>query len=1095
MYDSEPLKVHPRGSDFKIPGAASGTVPVLRMYGVTGEGNSVCAHIHGFTPYFWVYPGEEFRQENLPAFQSSLEAQLGAAKAKARLERAVLAVELVPDKQTIFGYHFGRKTSFLRIFVALPGIVSTAKGVFERGFSCPGLGARSYMCYEANVPFVMRYMIDRDIVGGNWCSLPAGAYSMRGVGGAGGAGRPLNRVSSAQLEVDVVYDSLISHPPDGEWQRVAPLRILSFDIECMGRKGHFPEAEVDPIIQIANVVTLQGSSTSIVRNIFTLNTCTPIAGADVLPYETEAGLLAAWGAFVRETDPDIITGYNVQNFDIPYILNRCKKLKQEAAQVLGRIRGSKAVMRDTTFSSSAHGKMENVETQIDGRVVFDMLQYVRREHKLSSYSLNSVSAHFLGQQKEDVHHSIISDLQNGSADDRRRLAVYCLKDAFLPQRLMDKLMVLINHIEMARVTGVPLDFLLTRGQQIKVVSMLYRRCRPMGLLVPTLQRGGDAGGAGGEETFEGATVIEPVRGFYDEPIATLDFASLYPSIMQAHNLCYSTLLSPDDVKNKKVEEGTYEQTPGEQIFFVRSGTQKGILPMILEELLTARKKAKKDMAAATDPFVIAVQNGRQLALKISANSVYGFTGATVGQLPCLQISSTVTSYGRTMIADTKAKVEEHYTVANGYPANAQVIYGDTDSVMVKFGVPDVPTAMKLGAEAAKEVTKLFPAPVKLEFEKVYFPYLLMNKKRYAGLYWSKPDSWDKMDTKGIETVRRDNCLLVRTVVDTVLRRILMDRSVLSALDYTKGVIADLLQNKLDISMLVITKALGKGAEAEDYKVKTAHVELAERMRKRDPASAPVVGDRVAYVVIQGPKDAPMYTKSEDPIYVLEHNLPLDYRYYLDNQLKGPLERIFEPIIDNTAQLFNGEHTRTIAMPMPTEKKGMMAFAVVRPKCLGCKVALQKDEEGALCKSCKPSASEVFSRKLEVVNAFENKFSELWTQCQRCQGSLHADVLCTSRDCEWGAAGCTCACSADLPPLPLRTPSQAPSFTSARRCRKTWTTRRPSSGGSRSPRGRALLRGGAGLRRVGNRTSKASGLQKRPLRPLRMSTVQRCGVLG
>lgn len=228
-------------------------------------------------------------------------------------------------------------------------------------------------------------------------------------------------------------------------------------------------------------------------------------------------MLEAWARFVVDADPDLLTGYNVQNFDMPYLLNRMKKLKCEGAQILGRIKGVKATMRDTTFQSSAYGKSENVETQIDGRVTFDMLQYIRREHKLSSYSLNSVSAHFLGQQKEDVHHSIIADLQNGTQDDRRRLAVYCLKDAFLPQRLMDKLMVVINHIEMARVTGVPLDFLLTRGQQIKVVSMLYRKCAPLGLLVPTLPRQPGAGGEG-EETFEGATVIEPVKGYYDVPI-------------------------------------------------------------------------------------------------------------------------------------------------------------------------------------------------------------------------------------------------------------------------------------------------------------------------------------------------------------------------------------------------------------------------------------------------------------------------------------------------------------------------------------------------------------------------------------------------
>ena len=347
---------------------------------------------------------------------------------------------------------------------------------------------------------------------------------------------------------------------------------------------------------------------------------------------------------------------------------------------------------------------------------------------------------------------------------------------------------------------------------------------------------------------------------------------------------------------KKLPPEDCERTPDEDYWFVRSSRCKGVLPMILDELLAARKRAKRDMAAATDPFVVAVQNGRQLALKISANSVYGFTGATVGMLPCLPISSSVTAYGRTMIADTKRAVEERFTVARGYPSNAIVVYGDTDSVMVKFGVPDVASAMALGLEASREVSKLFPPPVKLEFEKVYFPFLLMNKKRYAGLYWSKPEKWDKMDTKGIETARRDNCALVRSVIDTCLRKILVERSVGGAVDYVKQVISDLLQNKLDISMLVITKALGKGADAEDYKSKQAHVELAERMKKRDPGSAPQVGDRVPYVLIEGIKGAPAYELSEDPIYVLEHSLPINTRYYLDNQLNGPLTRIFEPII-------------------------------------------------------------------------------------------------------------------------------------------------------------------------------------------------------
>ena len=213
---------------------------------------------------------------------------------------------------------------------------------------------------------------------------------------------------------------------------------------------------------------------------------------------------------------------------------------------------------------------------------------------------------------------------------------------------------------------------------------------------------------------------------------------------------------------------------------MKPGVRKGLLPTVLEDLLGARKRAKADLKKETDPFKRAVLDGRQLALKVSANSVYGFTGATVGKLPCLEISMSVTAYGRQMIEQTKTAVESRYTIANGYEHDAEVVYGDTDSVMVKFGVSDLARAMELGAEAADIVSATFVKPIKLEFEKVYFPYLLISKKRYAGLYWTNADKYDKMDTKGIETVRRDNCRLVRMVIDTCLRKMLIDRDVKGA---------------------------------------------------------------------------------------------------------------------------------------------------------------------------------------------------------------------------------------------------------------------------------------------------------------------------
>ncbi|KAJ3190847.1 DNA-directed DNA polymerase delta [Irineochytrium annulatum] len=549
-------------------------------------------------------------------------------------------------------------------------------------------------------------------------------------------------------------------------------------------------------------------------------------------------------------------------------------------------------------------------------------------------------------------------------------------------------MCIFNYIEMARVTGVPFNYLLTRGQQIKVISQLYRKAKDEGLLIPALNIEGT------DEQYEGATVIEPEKGFYEEPIATLDFTSLYPSIMMAHNLCYSTYLgNMGIIKGLGLNEEDYVLTPNGD-YFVKASVRKGLLPIILEDLIAARKVAKSDLKKATDPFKKAVLDGRQLALKISANSVYGFTGATIGKLPLLAISSSVTAYGRKMIETTKELVEAKFNIANGYEFDAKVIYGDTDSVMVKFGVKTVEEAMKLGGEAASYVTTHFVKPINLDFEKVYCPYLLINKKRYAGLYWTNPKKFDKLDAKGIETVRRDSCRMVSDVIDTCLKKLLIDRDVKGAEEYVKKIISDLMQNKIDLSQLVISKALGKA----EYAAKQAHNELAERMKKRDAGSAPNLGDRVSYVIVKGTKDAAAYEKAEDPIFVLDNNLPIDTKYYLENQLSNPLMRIFEPILkEKASSLLAGDHVRTVQISAPTIG-GLMKFAVKTATCLNCKTPLPKSVETAVCVNCRPKAQELYEKNMTAFGELEVKFSRLWTQCQRCQGSLHQDVICTAQDC-------------------------------------------------------------------------------------------------
>uniref|UniRef100_A0A674E940 DNA polymerase n=1 Tax=Salmo trutta TaxID=8032 RepID=A0A674E940_SALTR len=968
-----------------MPGQSQGNVPIIRMFGVTDSGNSVCCHVHGFAPYFYIPAPNGFTSDHLSEFKRELNSAVlkDMRSNKDNMSVTVLAVDIT-RKESMYGYHGKRIVDFLRITMAMPRLIAPAKRLLEQGFKFGPFPIQSFSSYEANIDFEIRFMVDSDVVGCCWIELPKGKYRVREERKVGetDAHYP-GKVSLCQYEVDVGWTQLISHPAEGEYQRIAPLRVLSFDIECAGRKGIFPEAEKDPVIQIASMVQRQGEKEPFIRTVFTLQSCCSIVGSQVLCFTKESQLLQSWAEFVRTVDADIITGYNIQNFDLPYLLNRAATLKVNLFPYLGRVQGIKSVLRDSSFQSKQMGRRENKILNMEGRVQFDLLQVLLRDYKLRSYTLNAVSFHFLQEQKEDVQHSIITDLQNGNEQTRRRLAVYCLKDAYLPLRLLQKLMCVINYMEMARVTGVPLTYLLSRGQQIKVVSQLLRQAMKQGLVMPVVKP------EGGED-YTGATVIEPEKGYYSVPIATLDFSSLYPSIMMAHNLCYTTLLQKGSAEKLGLTPEDFIKTPTGDLF-VKSSVRKGLLPDILEDLLSARKKAKAELKKETDPFKKQVLDGRQLALKISANSVYGFTGAQVGKLPCLEISqvSTLPSFLKHSVSKWK--------LGQGPQASGAVIYGDTDSVMVKLGVDTVSRAMEVGREAAEWVSSHFTPPIKLEFEKVYYPYLLINKKRYAGLYFSSSaDTHDKMDCKGIETVRRDNCTLVANLINTCLQTILIDRDPQGAVAHAKEVISDLLCNRIDISQLVITKELTR--TAQEYAAKQAHVELAERMKKRDAGSAPQLGDRVPYVIIKAAKGVAAYMKSEDPIYVLENNIPIDTQYYLEQQLSKPLLRIFEPILGESkaeSVLLKGDHTRCKTV-LTSRVGGLMAFATRRSACIGCRAVLKND--AAVCDFCKKKESELYQKEIFHLSTLEERFSRLWTQCQRCQGSLHEDVLCTSRDC-------------------------------------------------------------------------------------------------
>ena len=919
----------------------------IRIFALDKNQHSYMVKAFGFLAYFYVRCPTQLadeRSEEIAAFFRSLRSSDRPAGFSYVKHEVVLKESIMNFKASA-----GSRDKFIKIYLKDPREVPKMKDALLEVREICGVefdhlnDQEDSFIFEANMAFALRFMIDKGIVGMGWIRIDRKCNIMD----PGAAG------CNCQAVVECSHEMISAHKADDpNWADIAPLRILSFDIECTAKKG-FPKAEEHPVITIG-VVTKLHSSRKDERIILQLGSCADIPGAQLLTFEDEFLLLAAFEELVQVYDPDILTGYNIISFDLKYLLDRIcalskRKYSGHTISCWTRLAGEKTSKKKSRLQSKAMGNRETFDIHITGRIQLDMLIVIMMDHHLSSYSLNNVCMELLGEQKEDVHYSIIYNLQQGTPDTRRRIATYCLKDALLPIRLIDKLKNIFNFVEMARVTGVPINVLLKRGQQIKVLSQLYRETAQHDMVIPTLKpraRGDEQKG------YQGGFVLEPKTAFYKVPIATLDFASLYPSIMIAHNICYSTKVSERDrvlVDHKDM----VTRTPSGHLF-VKQEMRKGLLPTILENLLTARKRAKKLLEEAKAKLkaaqseaekseyenLVGVYNGRQLALKISANSVYGFTGAQIGALPCIAIAGSVTAFGRKMIEDTRDWVLEEFTRAKGYQHDAEVIYGDTDSVMIRFGFPDVATCMEYGKLASRIISEKFISPIKLEFEKVYFPYLLLKKKKYAGLYWTNPDKFDHKDCKGLEMVRRDNCLMARKATEKVLDILLIQRDELLAKSYVMNLVNDLLNNRVDISELVITKSISRkiaieGLQESEYKTKSAHVALAEKMAKRNPDNPPGIGDRIPYVITKGVKNMKLYQRSEDPVMVMDKDMPLDLEYYIENQLQGPIDRIFEAVFPNydSRAVFQGTSTTQITHNQQASKvSGLGKYVTTTYRC-------------------------------------------------------------------------------------------------------------------------------------------------------------------
>ena len=968
-----------------------GSRPVLDLHGVNRDGASVLLHVHGFRPYFYAAkpPGEVNLEACLSTLDRAIRSDDGGVELLEEVERTPLM------------YYQANSEKFLRVVMSSTKLVNACRKELEKGILLPGGITWQSQAFEV-VNIKERFLVDIAAAGGGWIEAQHGRFRFRPSSGC-----PMT--SRAQLEADAHYSCLLGHSAEGEWLQLAPLRMLSLHLRTVGPEGR--------VCAGACVLRTHGKDDEHSVAWAVGGRQSAEAGAMQL-VDSEAVLLEKLKDFILEVDPDIILGYDLLNSHLNSAISRAAALKIGAKRgakgtlSLGRLNDVASRVKNATFETRQIGKHETKNINVDGRLLFDVLTVTEREHKLSSYTLSALALHFLGESRLELG---ASDLERLNAEEPRVLAQMARRDAGFAMRLFNNQHCLFRYVEMARVTGVPMEYLLQKGQSVKVVSMILRKARAFGYVLPPQTRSGNSLEEG-SNTYEGGAVLEPDTGFYDEPVVALDFASLYPSIMQKHNLCYSTLLRSTSPAPQGDGDATVEEVPMLGHRFVTSKIRRGLVPMVLEELLSARAKAKKELkqaaASGGDPQLRAVLDGRQLALKISANSVYGFTGMSQGALPCQDIAASVTAYGRKMIESAKGLVESKLCKAMGKAFDARVIYGDTDSVMLTLGGASMTEAFVVGKEAAQLVSAAFGAPVKMEFEKVYFPFLLMNKKRYAGLAFGAVEDKGKLDFKGIEVVRRDWCLLVRHMVEHSLHLLLRERSKERAVAYVRESVTALRSGKVDFRLLVISKALVRdGAEA--YSARQAHVELAERIRQRDPSKAPKVGERVPYVFVAKGAGANACDRAEDPLHALEASLPLDADYYLDHQLKQPLLRVFEPVLGGQKssveqELFgfgssSSSGQKVIAKAAGGGGGGLGRFVKTRKKCLtpGC-TSFEQESGKAFCANCSASPHsirEAYLSVTELLRPLEAETSALLSQCLQCEGGcgkLH--VSCRNTDC-------------------------------------------------------------------------------------------------
>jgi DNA polymerase, archaea type len=753
--------------------------------------------------------------------------------------------------------------------------------------------------YEADVLFKYRFMSDNDMKG--MCWIEAQGKFMR-----------TSTVKCKALSAEKIRP--IENPKN------APLKYMALDIEVLSSIEGIPTPENGKIIMMSmafNPAYKGKTSTVIIAKSGRTN-------GNTITCASEEEMLDKFKEILDDYDPDIMCGHNINGFDLPFMIKRMEILKMQCD--LGR--------------SEKHVMLRKLQRSympsISGRVVVDTFEIYKRDPwvKFKRYDLSTICKEVLGEGKHEFSGANFMKRVNDvwKSSDFREFAEYCRKDSELSLRLVVERRLLDKFFEIAKLSGLLLQDCLG-GQSQRHECRLLREfgkrnyilpCKPEDVIRDEEESHG----------LKGALVLDPEVGFH-EWIVCLDFTSMYPSLIKAFNICTTTFMTNGgDVEHFVSPYGTK---------FVKPSVVKGIIPQVIEEGMNARVETRKKYKAETDPENRRLLEAKQLALKDMLNSLYGYTGYARSKLYVMDIANTITAFGRDTITRTKDLIEKNFPV--------KIIYADTDSVFFKSDKTDLDSAEELGKQISKFVSEHMYG-LDLKFEKIFKTFLIEAKKRYAGwAFYRDGDKWvDKIEMKGIETVRRDWCDVVSQTMLEVLNTILKERNISKASKHVREVIDSIAKGSMPLEKLTIIKGVTK--EIKAYDGVQPHVELAKKMMQRDKSKS-LVGERLGYVIIKG--NQLVSKRAEDPEFVKENNLQVDPEYYIYNQLLPPLERIFEVCGISSSELIEGVKQKSLMDMFNSEKKLSPDDTVLKNfesvVCIGCGWDFRRPSLSGKCPKC------------------------------------------------------------------------------------------------------------------------------------------------